>query len=352
MKPGEPCKVDSAQVCPAAQNFRANGRGIVESLLCQIHKRAATQNHKTQDASTIYMAMTDAQQSRYMQAILQMTSSAELDVVTPDLLFDAADQALANEASASEAHVGLQPGTMNPVHKGHISAALAGIVVDELDFVLLATGATVPDKPKSVDPEIRNEMLTVGIRNSALSEWLHVTPVRQQTAEMFSVNREFLGIAGESETVRRSNMDIAAFIWLFRANPKVRWTYLVGSDKVARYGRLDEYDLIVRTLTDRRVNAHVLYSVRDGEDVEVANHIGPYDWLLEKWQSGFFKRSTLPTCPVSARKIRIAIVKGHDHVYGLPLNECLPEDVLTYIRTHKSLLASYAREVQELESTS
>jgi len=347
MKPGELRKIESEQVFPGG---RATGRAIVESLMYKLEERAATQTRKKQDASIIHTAMTEAQTSRYMQAILHNMSSAELKVVTPDLLFDAADKAIANEVSIIEAHVGLQPGTMNPVHNGHISVALAGILVNELDTVLLATGATVPDKPKSVDPTIRNEMLRIATRGNALSEWLHVTPVRQQVAEMFSVNSQLLLLAGDTETVRRSNMDIAAFIWLFSANPKVRWTYLVGSDKVARYGRLEEYDLIVRTLADRRVNARVLYSVRDGEDVDVTNHIAPYDWMFEKWQSGFFKRSPLLTCPVSARKIKTALVKGRDHVDGLPLNECLPEEVLTYIRTHKTLLASYAREVQELDS--
>jgi len=351
MKPGDLCEVEGEHVFPAGCNSHASGRGIVKSLLCNIEERAATQSHTRQDTSVMHTAMTEAQKSCYSEAILQKMLSANLNVVTPDLLFDAADEAMANEVSTSDAHVGLQPGTMNPVHNGHISTALGGILVNELDTVLLAAGATVPDKPRSVHPTIRNEMLRIATGGNALSEWLHVTPVRQQTAEMFSVNRQLLLLAGESEKVRRSNMDIAAFIWLFRANPKVRWTYLVGSDKVAGYGRLEEYDLIVGTLADRRVNARVLYSVRDGEDVEVANHIAPYDWMLQKWHSGFFKRSPLPTCPVSARKIKIALVKGYDHVDGLPLNECLPEEIWTYIRTHKTLLASYAREVQELEST-
>lgn len=349
MKPSELCKVEGEQILPTGRNSDATGRESVESLLCKIEERAATQTRKRQDTSIIHTVMTEAQKSKYMQAISDNLSSAELKV-TPDLLFYAADEAMANEVSNSEAHVGLQPGTMNPVHNGHISAALAGIFVNELDVVLLATGATVPDKPQSVDPTIRTEMLTIATRGNALSDWLHVTPVRQQVAEMFSVNSQFLRRVGESETVRRSKMDIAAFIWLFRANPKVRWTYLVGSDKVAGYGRLEEYDLIVATLANSRVNARVFYSVRDGEDVDVANHVAPYEWMLEKWQSGFFTRSPLLTYPVSARKIKTAIVKGRADVDGLSLNECLPDEVLKYIRTHKTLLTSYAREMEELES--
>jgi nicotinic acid mononucleotide adenylyltransferase len=351
MRSSELSNVEGEQVSSLGCDPCGTGRRFLDSLLHKVEERAATRSSKRQDTSTIHTAMSEEQKSRYSQAILQTVLSGGSSVVTPDFLFDAADMAMADEISTSEAHVGLQPGTMNPIHNGHISASLASILVNDLDMVLLAAGATVPDKPNSVDPTIRNEMIRIATRGNRLSEWLHVTPIRQQTAEIFSVDKQFLLLTGESETIRRSNMDIAAFIWLFRANPKVRWTYLVGSDKIADYGMLGEYDLIVGTLANHRANVRVLYFVRDGKDVDVVNYIKPYRWMLEKWESGLFERSPLPTCAVSARKIKTALVTGRDHVDGLRLNECLDEDVLTYIRTNNTLLTSYAREVQELERT-
>lgn len=323
---------------------------IFTSLLQQVEEWAATRTIKRPDTSTIHIAMTETQKARYMNAILNVLLSDDAKVVTPNILFRAADLAVAGEASMSEAHIGLLPGTMNPIHYGHICASLAGIIVNELDTVLLANGGTVPDKPGSADPVVRNEMLGIAASEGSLTEWLKVTPIRQQTVEMFSKDRQTLLLAGANEDVRRSNMDIAAFIWLFRANPKVIWTYLVGSDKVIGYGRKEEYGLIVETLADSRANAQVLYFVRDGEDIDLANYIAPYGWMLEKWKTGFFKKSPLQTCALSASKIRIALVAGQEQVDGIPLSECLSQDVLSYIRDRKTLIASYAREIQEREN--
>jgi nicotinic acid mononucleotide adenylyltransferase len=327
----------------------AFARTVFIGLLHKVEERAAARAVRRPDVSTIHSAMTESQKGRYNHAILKVLGLQGAKVVTPNILFTAADMALDGEVSMSEAYIGLQPGTMNPIHYGHICASLAGILVNKLDTVLLANGGTVPDKPSSADPRVRNKMLRIAASENGLSKWVKVTPIRQQVVEMFSKDRQTLILAGENVSLRRSNMDIAAFIWLFRANPKVTWTYIVGSDKVAGYGKKGEHRLIVDTLADPRANAQVLYFVREGEDIDVAKYITPYGWMLEKWKKGFFKKSPVPTCAISSSRIKAALVSGREHVDGMPLSECMSPDVLSYILNQKTLLALYAREAEEGE---
>ncbi|MCP4580387.1 MAG: hypothetical protein GY839_02125 [candidate division Zixibacteria bacterium] len=330
-----------------AMNSRVSPRTLIADYLSRIVELTAAGAIKKLDRPSIRLAMTETQRARYMRAILDELFLQGAKVVTPDALFKAADTAIGCEASQIEARVGLQPGTMNPIHHGHVSASLTAIILKNLDMVALACSGAVPDKPYTVESDVRNQLVRLAIRGQGLKDLIQATQIRQQMVEMFSGDGQDILAAGENPTIRRNNMDMAGFIWLFRANPKVKWTYLVGSDKVAGYGRKGEYDLIVKTLGDRRANAQVVYYPRAGIDINVEKDIAPYDWMMEKWQAGFFDKSPMPTCDLSATKIKKALVERREDVGGIRLVDSLSREVLDYIRTDKTLLISYSREMEK-----
>ncbi|MBU1998810.1 MAG: hypothetical protein KKE64_04860, partial [Candidatus Omnitrophica bacterium] len=325
-------------------------RSVVQDYLSQVESLYKAGSINRLNHQTIRFFMTEAQKKNYMSAVRDVLRQRNASVITPDILFEAADMATKKDKSTITARIGLQPGTMNPLHYGHISASLAGIIANDLDMVILANGGTVPDKPYAANADIRNEMARIAAGGEeGLSEWLQVTPIRQQTVEMFeSEGEESLRIVGADENARRFNMDMAAFIWLFRANPNVKWTYLVGSDKVAGYGKKGEYGLIVETLGDTRANAQVVYFARTGEDIDYSKDIARHSWMQEKWHAGFFKRSPLPSFEdLSATKVRIALITGADNIDGVALTESIASDVLTYIRNNRTLMFLYDLEISE-----
>jgi len=302
------------------------------------------------DHRAVRSELSDAEKVRYRSAIRYAATRRNVKMLTSAILFEAAEAALADETSATEGHIGILPGTMNPVHYGHLSASLAAVLTNHLNLVLLAGGGIPPDKPYSAEFGFRREMIEIALRNErGLGNWLKMTTIRQQMAEMFSEDSHARLLAGDNDMTRRTMMDLAAFVWLFVANPNVQWTYIVGSDKIASYGKKGEFALIVETLGHRKVESQVLYYLRAGQDIDVNRDIVPFDWLLKKWKSGFFKQSQLPSCELSASEIRLAIVDGR-HRHGINLTSCLPIGILEYIRNNNDLLASYARQIEQADS--
>jgi nicotinamide mononucleotide adenylyltransferase len=174
--------------------------------------------------------MSHEQRERYADAIVTVARSERVRAVTIPVLFAAADLAVAESCSDARASAGLQPGTFDPVHYGHITAALAALLGTELDGVVLAVGGEVPDK--SACPfDHRFAMAGAALRELGV-DVVGASDVRQQAFEMFESRPDALPLAGDTPMTRRRNTDLAAFIWLFRANPLVRWTYIVGADKV------------------------------------------------------------------------------------------------------------------------
>jgi nicotinic acid mononucleotide adenylyltransferase len=315
---------------------------MMEDYLRKVRTLALGKSIRRITPTAIHSSMSTEQGTRYLLAVREVLEMNREKAVSPEVLFRAAEQSLSGEASCTEAHIGLQPGTMNPVHYGHITASLAAIIVDRLDLVLLMNAGAVPEKPHAPSADVRHEMLRLAVGEKDLAAWLWASPIRQQLERVFSTDRRLLMLFGKDQITRRSTMDLAAFIWLFRANPKVKWTYLVGSDKVSGYGRKGEYDLLVNTLGDSRANAQVMYFTRADQDVDVQNDIAPYSWLLRKWQSGFIKKSLLPSCEVSSTDIRQAIAKHDTQVNGVPFTEVLPTSVIDFIHANEGLCALYA----------
>jgi hypothetical protein len=294
-------------------------------------------------------AMSAKQAEAYRKRIQQMALAREAGTVAPDVLFRAADAALDGDVANSEARIGLQPGTMDPIHFGHLAAALGGALDADLDFVFLACGATVPDKPRSSAATDRQAMATIAVDEFSLRRWLRISNVRQQVATAFGQDAEALAMTGNTATQRRSTLDLAAFIWLFRANPRAKWVYLVGSDKIAAYGKNGEEALVRKTLGHTSVNAQVVFFSRSADPVDVAVHIAPYPWLRALWESGFFRASNLTSGDLSASSIRAAVGQRRDEVLGIPLADCVSPGVLQYIQENPALIERYCTSLSSRE---
>ncbi|GAI46257.1 unnamed protein product, partial [marine sediment metagenome] len=262
-------------------------------------------------------------------------------VVDPTILFEAAKRALQGRALTVKAKVALQPGTMNPLTYGHITASLASIIDKHIDKVILANGGTVPDKPYAASATIRNEMANIATQAPGLSDWLLVTPIRAQTVKMFSRDEKTLKLAGRDEKARRFNMDMAAFIWLFVANSNVQWFYIVGADKLAGYGKKNEINLLQNTLHPAGVKV-LYFSREEAAGFTYEEHIQPFGWLDRLWKQDLFVESSIPSFEdVSATKVRRALAEGEDTIDDIPLSEMLPSGVIEYIKGNKALLSLY-----------
>src|SRR6266850_6753148 len=124
----------------------ASAREMVADYLNKVETLAAGSRIRRIAPEALHSSMTGEQRTRYAIAIHQVLETTPERAISPDVLFRAADLAVSGETSNIEARVGLQPGTMNPVHYGHLSASLAAIIANTMDVVLLMSGGNVPDK--------------------------------------------------------------------------------------------------------------------------------------------------------------------------------------------------------------
>jgi hypothetical protein len=284
-------------------------------------------DQNTDDGLPLRTGMSEVDRARFRRAIVDCAASSNAHVVTPEILFAAAERAIGGECCRAEARVGLQPGTLNPVHDGHLMAAVAGALSEDLDLVLLACGGTVLGKERVPAHETRATMARLAVQQRQLRDWIRVTSIRQHAEDVFESDPFASLLAGEGPQARHANFDIAAFAWLFVANPNVLWTYLVGSDKVAAYGRKDERQLLTGTLSDSRVRSQVVYFDRPDADVVPTTDIEPYPWMADLWTRGVVRRSEMRTCSLSSSAIRQALSQGQTLVGGFELDDCVAEGV-------------------------
>jgi hypothetical protein len=233
----------------------------------------------------------------------------------------------------------LQPGTDNPYHWGHASAGLAARLTTHAVGHLVAVGGLTPDKPFASTRAHRYQMALLTAQEintlSGGRNTFAVTPVRQLFSEVFKGDLWRFGSNGEEQ---RSMLDILAFLWLFEANPKVTWHFVIGADKFDNYARKNEQQLLRETLYDRKMK--VVWLERAGFPVTEETVAGWPAWLRELWQEpGFFLKNTHPShTNISATKIRNTIQKyrqerdiGTQERLLSELSEDIPRSVLNYV---------------------
>ncbi|MBN1700087.1 MAG: hypothetical protein JW881_21430 [Spirochaetales bacterium] len=237
-----------------------------------------------------------------------------------------------DEICSSSAYVGIMPGSFDPVHYGHITAALNAVVQLKLDGVLFLIGGTVPEKPEITAFRHRLHMAQV-YANDKWGTWIRYCPLRFDMAEIYKAALWPLpsslkqgAVSGTMAlTIIRNITDIAAFCLLFAMNPRVQWVYITGSDKINKYGNENEKELVLHTLFKHGIQ--VFYSNRKDFPIDL-NLIGKQRWLLDLWNGGMFIADDLTQNDrVSSSKIR------HEIACDTPLveQEIHPE-VLHYIR--------------------
>jgi hypothetical protein len=315
-----------------------------DGLLTELSRRSLPPPPIPGSASQLHWRMSVAQCNRYRDAIVAYSASNQ--VVTPETLLGAAYAAIGADTSSARFRVGLQPGTMNPVHVGHVSMALASLLDFDLQHVLMAPGGSVPDKPDSAPTDVRHRMLLLALRGYALNQWITATRIRARTAQMFDVAPLADRVPGGTPEARRALSDIAGFAWLIRANPGVSWVYIVGADKVRGYGPKNERALIVDTLGRADVKAAIVYYAREGHDLDVECDIAPYPWLFDQWRQRRLQVAPRRVGQISSVAVRTAIASGDDRIDGFQLSQYVHPVVVDYIRSNPALISSYERELR------
>ena len=237
-------------------------------------------------------------------------------------------------------YLGIRPGSDNPIHFGHITSGLAPIIALRLNGVVFATGGKVPDKLEISAFKHRYAMTQIGLEN--FSNWLSQTDIRNITAKLADTINPATGksIMGETALQQRSLADIVAFSWLRIMNPLIKWVYITGSDKINKYAKEDERELVLGTL--KELNFVVVYLERDMEPVNY-HTVRSCEWLKQLFDEGFFSKCPVPQFSgLSSTDIRKQIITNDPS-----LRTELDFEVLSYLNS--SNLAKVFRFAAETE---
>jgi ADP-ribose pyrophosphatase YjhB (NUDIX family) len=261
------------------------------------------------DMDRVVISMTPEQGARYRQEIEKLLANEP--VVTSAVLLKAA-KAVLKEHPEWASHVGgsiaLQPGSMNPYTNGHLAVSLAGILSADLRGAIVATGGAISEKPYALSAELRRWMTRKAVED--IDPLVKVSSIRNDSFETFKDGS--LSKWGKDLDEQVRTMDLAGFIWLFAANPDVKWVYLAGSDKVVDYPKKNEIDFIKNVLHDE-FHATILYFLRKNETSESLYKAIKGTWAQTLWDEGFFQASTKETAKdIEANELKLSISRGDE----------------------------------------
>ncbi len=170
---------------------------------------------------------------------------------------------------------------------------------------------------------------------------------------MFNGDADALRQLGDKK-FRSLNFQLAAYIWLFAANPNIKWTHLVGAD-IPFDSPLWGWNFVTFGTGD--IKADVVYFPRPGVTREkFGTGKGAKQKLSEEdadkvdklWEEAIYKVNTKHYLNVSSGPVRIGIAKGDALVNGKPIHEMIPEKVYEFIKKTPELMELYKKEVFEI----
>ncbi|MFH2146065.1 MAG: glycosyltransferase [Candidatus Omnitrophota bacterium] len=282
------------------------------------------------NAGKIKMSPTEKEGNEYLIAINEILKESGKDTVDLELLQEAAKKVLSGRQSEIKGKMGLLAGTFNPLTYGHITASLAGMISEGLEGVVISNnGDIVPSDFFIPSTQIRNQMARIAIDSDpGLIDKIFVSDILDAVVKMFERD-DALNLLGNNEHKIRVNADMAAFVWLFYANPNIEWTFIIGSDKVDSYGEKGEEN-VLRMFDDN--NIKVLYFERDGQKINVKEKIKPYEFLENYFEKGLFQKSKVNAFPaVSSTRVRTALYKQAGAIGNIDLKEIIPAKLVDFI---------------------
>ena len=199
--------------------------------------------------------------------------------------------------------IGILGGTLDPVHNGHIEIAMAAMVALGLDQVALMPSGDPPHKSKATDKLDRLRMAEIAVQGRP---GLYVSDLE--------IRRQ-----GRTYTVDTlSNLAVE--------HPEVEWTYILGADALNKLDTWKEFPRIARLCSFAAVS-------RPGCDEDLAR-------LRARAISSCYQ-TRVDLLPVSGPSVSSTTVRRRV-AEGLPIDDCVPEQVADYIRQKGLYLCKYS----------
>ena len=194
-------------------------------------------------------------------------------------------------------------GTLDPVHNGHIEAALAAKRLLKLDRVMLLPAG---DPPHKAHPTLKRDRLNMARIAAEGAEGLFVSDIE--------IARE--GTTFTVDTLRE----------LTQREPDTRWYYLIGADTLTVLDSWRHFEKVAGMCTFAVIG-------RADEPADM-NRVH----ALEQQYGARFEVLPFNGPDISSTQIRDRVAKGED------ISTLVPQGVADYIRAHLLYLANRSRE--------